>query len=238
MLRLFCLFLISTSLQATVFQLQPIEQQIRESDGVFQGHYLRKKTVELENGRLATQMVFKMTKETGLNSDFFGMDEVIIHYPGGALKGRHTRVEGVPEFVQGEKVVLFIKNVDSRYWGMNLGFGSFKVINYGNEVLLVNSLFPENPKVGQVTMQAFEQAVKKIKGSKLKVVQTLEYPTNIPQSNTQRSPASVSEGQNRSVASKSSPSDNEGDQRELPMFWLIAALGVMGGVFRWRRLRI
>lgn len=111
---------------ATTFRIQPIENQIKEADGLFQGNFLRKKTIALEDGRLATQMIFKMSKEVGLQSDFFGMDEVIVHYPGGTLNGITSQVDGVPEFVSGEKVVLFIRNVDNRYWGLNLGYGSFK----------------------------------------------------------------------------------------------------------------
>jgi hypothetical protein len=217
---------------ATTFKIQPIEQQVKESDGVFQGHYLRSKTVELEDGSLATQMMFKMSKEVGLQSDFYGMDEVIVHYPGGKTAEREVRVEGVPEFVSGEKVVLFISSVDNRYWGMNLAFGTYKVINYGKEVMMVNSVFPEDPKVGQINFQQFEKIVKEIKGTSLKVVQTMQIPDASEKVENQRSPASVTEGQNRTVASVSDQSDNHGEQPSLPIFWLIVALGITGGIFR------
>ena len=71
------------------------------------------------------------------------MDEVIVHYPGGKLNDKHMKVEGVPEFTPGEKVLLFIKSVNNRYWGMNLGFGSFRVINYGKEIILVNYILTQ-----------------------------------------------------------------------------------------------
>ncbi len=231
-MRFLCLLMISFSLQATTFKPQPIEQQITESDGLFQGNYLRKKTVELENGSLATQMVFKMNKEVGLQSDFFGMDELIVHYPGGKLNDKHVKVEGVPEFVPGEKVVLFIRTIDNRYWGMNLGFGSFRVINYGKEVVLINYIFPQHPKVGQVTLEHFEKLVKKIKGSNLKVVQTLQYPTAPEHGAVQRLPASVVEGQNRTLATKTEQLDNQEDQPNFNVLWLIIALGIIGGMFR------
>lgn len=217
---------------ATTFKIQPIEQQIKESDGLFQGNYLRSKTVELENGQLATQMVFKISKEVGLESDFYGMDEVIVHYPGGKTADRIVRVEGVPEFVQGEKVVLFISSVENRYWGMNLAFGTYKVINYGNEVVMVNAVFPEDPKVGQINLEKFEKIVKEIKGSSLKVVQSFEYPTTPEEAQNLRAPASVVEGQNRTVASESDKSDNQEEQPSLPVFWLVLALGITGGIFR------
>ena len=229
---LICLYFSFGVVSATTFKIQPIEQQIKESDGVFQGNFLRSKTVELENGSLATQMVFKMSKEVGLQSDFYGMDEVIVHYPGGKTADREVRIEGVPEFVTGEKVVLFISSVDNRYWGMNLAFGTYKVINYGKEVMMVNAVFPEDPKVGQINFQHFEKVVKEIKGSSLKVVQTLQIPEDLVQGPTQRSPASVIEGQNRTVASDSEQSDNQEEQPSLPVFWLVLALGITGGIFR------
>lgn len=229
-LRIFSLLFFAASLHATTFKVQPIEQQIRESDGIFQGHYLKRKTVKLENGSLATQMIFKMSKEVGLQSDFFGMDEVIVHYPGGELNGEIVKVEGVPHFVSGEKVILFIHSVENRYWGLNLGFGTFKVINYGKEVMMVNTIFPEHPQVGQLNIQDFEKKVKDIKGSNLKVVQSIHYPTLPTQNVVQRFPASVR--QNRSLASKSEQSDNEGNQPNLQIFWLVIVLGFSGGLFR------
>jgi hypothetical protein len=232
------LLVLSGSLQATTFKPQPIEQQITEADGVFQGNYLKSKTIELDNGSLATQMIFKMTREVGLQSDFFGMDEVIVHYPGGKLRDKHVKVEGVPEFVPGEKVILFIRSIDNRYWGMNLGFGSYKVINYGNETVMINYIFPLHPQVGQVSLQHFEKLVKKIKGSNLKVVKTMQYPTAPDQVQVNRLPASEFEGQNRTVASKSEQLDNQEDQPNLNVFWLIIALGVIGGFFRMSNRRV
>lgn len=232
MIRFLCLLATCMSLHATTFKTQPIEQQIRESDGLFQGNFLKSKTIELEDGSLATQMIFKMSKEVGLQSDFFGLDEVIVHYPGGKLKDKHVKVEGVPEFVTGEKVVLFIRNIDNRYWGMNLGFGSFRVINFGKEVVLINYIFPQHPQVGQINYQHFEHLVKKIKGSRLKVVQSLQYPTTLDPSIVGRTPAAEIEGQNRAIATKSEQLDNQEDQPSLSIFWLVMALGITGGMFR------
>ncbi len=238
MSSIFAALLLVTSVYATVFKPQPIEQQIRESDGVFLGHFLKKKTVELEDGSLATQMVFKINQEFGLQSDFYGMDEVLIHYPGGSLADRHVKIEGVPHFTSGEKVVLFIKSVDNRYWGMNLGFGTFKVINYGKENVLVNYIFPNHPEVGQVKFQNFETALKSIKGVGLKLVQSTQYPINSAKtSQLNRVPASTSlvEGQNRSIASKTDQSDNQSDQSKVNIFWLVLVMGFAGGVFRMTR---
>jgi hypothetical protein len=217
--------------QATTFRPQAIEQQIDEADGILQGHYLRSQVIRQANGSLATQMIFKMEREIGLQSDLMGMDEIIVHYPGGSLNGETTTIEGVPTFVAGEKVVLFIKSFDNRYWGMNLGFGSYRMVNYGKDVVLINYLFPQLPKIGQVKLREFDQAVRKIKSSDLKTVKSFSYsPTEV-----QRAPASLDKEnsrQNRSVASSVIQSENKEDQPKYGYFWLLAILGFLGGLYR------
>jgi len=115
---------------------------------------------------------------------------------------------------------------------MNLGFGSFRVVNYGKDKMLVNYVFPHHPEVGQVTFEYFETAVKAVKGASLKVVHSMDYPTAPFQSGIQRLPAAVTEGQNRALASKSEQLDNQEDQPNLSIFWLVVALGFTGGLFR------
>lgn len=220
--------LFSLSSWSTTFALQPIDQQIKEADGIVIGHFLSSKSISLENGSLATQMIFKVQQEWGMQSDLFGLDEVIVHYPGGKLKGKHVQVQGVPRFVVGEKVALFTRNVENRYWGHNLGFGTFKIVNYGNETMLVNTLFPEDARVGQVKLNAFEFKIKQIKGSGLKIVRQ-ELPSAVT---GERVPASLLEGKKRSIASKIDQEDNREDQSGLSVYWLMAVLALAGGMSR------
>lgn len=235
LIRLF-LLLLSVPVYATVFQVQPVTQQIREADGIIQGHFLRSQPVKLENGSIATQMIFKMNKEIGMQSELFGMDEIIIHYPGGKIGDVITSVEGVPKFIPGEKVVVMVKSYEDRFWGMNLGFGSFKVINYGNEKLIVNTIFPKNRVAGQMKMEDFEKQVRLIKGSRMKVVYAPGYPSEKIK-NGERAPAStLEEGKNRAIASKTDQGENGMATEEgLNPFWLVLLLAILGGMFRLSR---
>jgi hypothetical protein len=234
-LALVSLSLLAPPLGATVFQLQPVEKQVREADGIFVGHYLRKKSIRLEDGSLATQMIFKMSRETGLQSDLFGMDEVIVHYPGGTVGDETVRVDGVPEFVSGENVVLMIKSNQDRFWGLNLGFGTFKVVNYGKEKMIINTLFPGDRTVGQMKLEEFERLVKATKGSSLRDVAAPVYPT---ETSGYRDPASAAPvaGKNRSIASNSDQGEN-GDGQGMNPLWLVLTLAAMGGLFRLFRQR-
>lgn len=235
--RLFCfVFLcLPVSVSATVFQVQSTDQQIGESDGIIIGHFLRKKSIKLDDGSIATQMIFKMNKELGMQSELFGMNEIIIHYPGGKIGEENVRVDGVPSFIPGESVALMIKSHQDRYWGLNLGMGSFKIINYGNETMLVNSVFPEDRRVSQHRLEDFERSVKRIKGLGLKVVASDVYPSELPAINSERLPASVGEkGQNRSIASTKDKEEN-GKELGFSNFWLMVFLAFLGGVFRLTR---
>jgi hypothetical protein len=220
---------------ATTFQVQKVDEQLRHSDGVFIGHYLKKRYVQLEDGSIATQMAFKMKKEFGLQSDLLGMDEVLIHYPGGKWKDKVVQVSGLPEFIPGEPVVIFTKSVDNRYWGLNLGMGSYKVIRYGDEPMMVNSIFPNNPDMGQIRLDEFEKIVRQIKGGSLKVVTVQQYP--IERDEDLRRPASAPEGKNRTIAGGSEESENKTAENPIHPMWLLAFLAVLGSCFRLARQR-
>lgn len=219
---------------ATTFQPVDTVDQIKEADGIIIGHFLKEKSVRLEDGTIATQMIFKMDKEFGLRSDFFGMDEVIVHYPGGTIGEESVHIGGIPKFVSGEKVALYTKSHENRYWGLNLGFGTYRVIDYGNNVMLVNSIFPEHPRVGQIKLVDFEKMVKTIKGSNLKVVQSAQFIEN-PDAFAARQPASSPEGKNRTLASENEETDNTSESRSISAYWLLGLLAFFGGLFRMNR---
>lgn len=228
LLRFLILFLLTSSLWGTTFQEVSIEDQMHEADGIVLGHYLKSRFVKLEDGIIATQMIFKLKKEWGLQSELFGMDEIIIHYPGGSIGEETVKIQGVPQFLMGEKVALFTKNVGGRFWGLNLGLGTFKVINYGTETLLINSIFPQNNKVSQVKLEDFERKVRRIKGSNLKIVMSPQY----FEDEDGRIPASLEEGKKRAVASTLEAEDNKGEQPSLSTFWLITLLALAGALSR------
>lgn len=222
---LFILFF-SFNAFATTFAPLPVEKQLAEADGVFIGHYLKKKTIELEDGKIATQMIFKMNKEYGLQSDLLGQEEIIIHYPGGKTPQKKIVIEGVPKFLPGEKVLIFTKSINNRNWGLNLGLGAYKIVNYGKETLMINHQFPEHPIIGQVPLIDFETHLREIKKASFKEVYT--YQEIGPY---QRSPASVSE-----ISGRKPASINQEKQEPVPssenVWAFLIVLGFFGGIIR------
>lgn len=216
----------SSQISATTFKLVPLEQQVAEADSIIYAHYLRQNSTVLDDGRVATQMHFELKREIGLKTELNGMHELIVHYPGGEMNGVVTKVDGVPTFNSGEKVVLLLKNKANRFWGLNLAYGSFKVINFGHSSMVMNNVFPDQPHAGQMPLHQFDNLVKQVKGVSFTQVQNLEV---LEKQNIQSS------GQNRSLASISEVPENTSDKSVTSMFWLLASLGFMGGLFRWSR---
>lgn len=213
-------FLVTSVSFATTFLPVAVDDQISEADGILIGHFLHQQSVRIEDGTIATQMTFKLSKEYGLASDLFGLEEILVHYPGGSLDGETVMIDGVPRFTVGEKVALLARNIDNRLWGLNLALGSFRIVNYGNETLLVNEIFPQDRRLSQIKLTEFENKVKTIKGSSLKVVKSLEV-----------SPGQRTQGKNRSIASISTPEENESVESVMPNnFWLLAFFAVAGAV--------
>jgi anion-transporting ArsA/GET3 family ATPase len=224
-------FVLSYSAFGTTFRVQSLEQQMSEAQGILIGHYLREQSIRLESGRIATQKIFQIEREFGLQSDFLGMKEVIVHYPGGQVDDEHVLIQGVPEFIAGEKVVILTKSHNNRFWGLNLGMGAFKIINYGEKDIMVNTLFPNHPKLGQYPLSELEPMVREIKKSELKIVSQKVYPTENKAVSQVRFPASVSERKIRSIASNTDEGDNN-TAGSLGTFWLLALLAFLGVCFR------
>lgn len=227
--------LYSLQVSATMFVTQTLKDQIQYSDGILVGNFLKSDSVELEDGLIATKMHFKVEKEFGLQTNIFKTDEVIVHYPGGTIGDKKVTVDGVPEFMIGTPVVLMIKNVNNRFWGMNLALGSFHIVKYGDDKLIVNKIFPHTPGLGQTQFSEFEKLVRAVKGENLKMVYSdiEENPTQIS-----RGIASVPEkevGNFRKVASTPEIVENEGESTAGKVWWLVGTLAFLGMVSVLRR---
>jgi hypothetical protein len=100
--------------------------------------------------------------------------------------------------------------------------------------MIVNTLFPEDRRVGQMKYEDFEKTVKQIRGGSLKAVTSQLYPSEIDNPAQARSPASSSEGKNRAIASQSDQVEN-GMSHGVSTLWLVSILAMMGGIFRFLR---
>lgn len=146
-----CFCISSSALQAKTFD-------VSQAEGILIGTFLKEKVSVLENGEEATQMMIKIDEELGLQSENFGMDEVIVHYP-----NKHK-----PSFIPGERIAVLLKSVDNRFWGLDPEVNSFKIVHYDGVPLLIN------PQKKQISLTRFEESVKLAKGKSLNVVRTFQ----------------------------------------------------------------
>lgn len=232
-------FSVFTACWATTFMPVPLEKMIVPADAVMMGDFLRSQSVVLEDGSVATEAHFRIERELGIEADAYGISEVKVYYPGGTIKGgERLEVEGAPQFVGGEKNVLLLKQLDDgRLWIQGLAMGTFKVVRMGGTPVLVNAVFPENPALSLIPLEAFMKEVAEIKQQGLKAPLSDKY---IREMEKARTASASSSGNSRSIASVSTTSDNNQEPNVLDSFWLVTLLASLGICTAWgarRKLR-
>lgn len=216
-----------TPVFGTTFIPVPIKKQIVESEGIVKGEVITVNSEEDNSGRIITRLFLRADKWMGIQPE---SGHIEIFYPGGQIGDKVQMVHGAPKFKEGEKVVLLLKNNNKNYWVQNLALGKFMIKKYGTSDVLINSVFPNHPKVGQIPLENFYDLAQTIKKNKFKErfkdkyeIQTEKYAyQNIGKSS--RSIASV--GEVEQVSDKG-----------FSTFWLLALLGIFGGLFTFTRRR-
>jgi hypothetical protein len=160
-LILFILFSIQVS--ATTFVPLSIKKQISDSSGVLVGEVINSQAFETKDGQILTKIFLKANKWIGVNPDHYHTE---VYFPGGTVGDKSVQVSGTPKFVMGEQVVLMLKNYQGKNYLMNLGLGKFSIKKFGNTKILVNAIFPKEPKVGQMPLETFYKLAKRIKGER------------------------------------------------------------------------
>jgi hypothetical protein len=218
---------------ATSFQVVPLDKLLTPADAILLGDYLNSKSVELEDGMIATEAVFKIEKELGLDAEDFGLSEIKVYYPGGKVGDKVVSIEGTPQFISGEKSLLLLTNgPDGRIWVQGLAMGTFKVVRVGKKSLLINSVFPGSPELSQIEITQFMRKVSAVKGENLKEINSDKY---VRESEKQRSlqVASKAQGNSRSIASARDNTENRTEPNLMNSFWLVTILGFLGALTTW-----
>jgi len=209
--------LVVSATWATTFQPVPIEKLIQPADAILVGDFLSSKTVELEDGTLATEARFKIEKETGLDAEDFGLTEIKVFYPGGKLHDRVQMIDGAPQFISGEKNVVFLnQHEDGRLWVQGLAMGTFKVVKIGQQTLLINSVFPSHPELSRQDMDKFLRKVSNLKAKPLKAVYSDKYTHELEKDRLRT--VADERGNSRSIASTSEDKDNKAEPNVMSSF--------------------
>jgi hypothetical protein len=220
---------------AASFQAVSLEKLLNSSDVIVVGDFLRSKSVIMEDGLVATEALFKVEKESGLDAEDFGLSEIKVYYPGGVGANVGTRVEGAPEFVAGEKnIVLLKQHDDGRLWVQSMALGTFKLVKIGTKTLAVNSVFPHHSELSNLEFHQFQKTVNKLKSKPLKDVLSDKYFSELKKSQSRHySSSSTVSGNSRAIASKPVLSDNNQESQTLGHVWLLGILALMGVLGKW-----
>lgn len=226
------ILLISAS-WATTFQPLPVEKLIGPADAILLGDFLTSKTVELEDGTLATEARFKIEKELGLDAEEFGLSEIKVFYPGGKRGDRVVQIDGTPTFVPGEKNVVFLTlQPDGRLWVQGLAMGTFRVVRLGGTTMLINAVFPSHPEISRQEMGKFLRKVSDIKGKSLKEIRSDKYVLESQKDRT-RQVTGQTKGNSRSIASTENGIENRAEPNVMNSFWLVMIFGFLGALMTW-----
>ena len=220
MIKLLILFVLlsltNTWVFATTFVPLSIKKQIQSSDGIVIGEVINTTSYEHESGRVFTRAFVKADKWMG---NRVSNNHIEINYPGGKIGTQVFKVHGAPKFENGEKVVLFTKNLNGNVFVNNLGLGKFSVKNFGKSQIMVNQVFPNMPEVGQMEIESFYQLSVSIKQEKFNERFKNKYERNIEKQTSIKKVDSNS----RKIASIKKNKEKD----ELATYWLVIVLGLL-----------
>lgn len=208
----------------TTFIPVPIKKQVLESSGIVKGAVVTVNAEEDEKGRIITRVFLRADKWIGVKPI---SNHLEIFYPGGQLGDRVQLVHGTPKFNEGEKVVLLLKENNEKLWIQNLALGKFMIKKYGTLDVLINSVFPNNPKVGQIPLSSFYELATNIKKKEFKERFKDKYELQKKKYAYQNIGKS-----GRSIAFVGKVEEAE---EHFNISWLIALFGLLGGVFTFIR---
>jgi len=217
---------------ATTYQPVSLDKMLTSADAILVGDYLKSQTIKTEDGLVATEAIFRIEREMGIDAEEFGLSEIKVYYPGGASAQSGTQIDGAPSFVAGEKSVLLLsQHTDGRLWIQSMALGTFKVLKIGSKTFLMNSVFPGNPELSHIEISEFIKKVGIYKDEPLKEVYTDKY--TIQYKNQKNQKRDFSRGKSRSIASQSNQLQTTNEPNIMNSFWLLLILGLMGVLKKW-----
>ena len=155
-----CLWIISIhflffigSTYGSMFVPLPLDEQLKESDGVVWGTYLGHSYKRLPKGEVVTIGSFKVKKQAGLRyQDLLNRNKIDVIYPGGVWQGIEYDVLGSPSFNKKEEVLLFVKRTGLGFVIQNLSLGKYKVSKSRNDINFHSTVFTNHPKLGSFSL--------------------------------------------------------------------------------------
>lgn len=161
MLRLLIIFLLTMTFDsgATTFRRMPLDQLVGESTAAAEVKLISKQSYMNKMGLILTEHIFQVTESFNLENDLDG-EFLKLEMTGGTVNGLTSFIDGAPEFSPGEKSFLLLKKIDNKLYLSNFTLGKYKVVQEGEEVFYVSSVFPKDPDMGKVSRDRMIEVIK------------------------------------------------------------------------------
>ena len=139
--------------EGSSFRVVPLETQVQNAGGVIWGKFVGSASKKIDDN-IVTEAGFELLAASGITpSEIVNKNNFKIIYPGGIWQGIVYATLGTPRFKKGEEVVLFVTKGPYGFQLTNLGLSKYLVIRKGREeVFLKNSIFPEHPHLGHISL--------------------------------------------------------------------------------------
>lgn len=174
-----------------------INNLIQNSDGIIIGEFKSNSYKKNKEGDIVTQSFFEIEQEVGLDrSKPINRKSFSVGHPGGYWQGLSFIDSNYPEFVEGEKSLLFLKKSGAGYELLYGSLGYFRYHESLNEdkrkSYITSYRFPEHPKLKKVDLFNLENMIYRKFSSGLKGVTVSRYAQGVKKQKPNRGRAIAS----------------------------------------------
>lgn len=222
---------------ATTFIPIPVEDQIDASDSVVWATNHGKAYKKLPNGEVVTEYNFKLQLASGLpKHKVTTPNSFKVLVPGGLWQGRFYQVHGVASFKKGERALLFLKQSPHGWFVNNLSMGKFNVIEDSQGTWFKNTVFPDHPKLGLISLKKMNEMLEHKFETPLVSIDIDKYVHKniLPKTRNKKNLS----GRERQPASVDQVQDMAETDNSLGIIWIMLLLGTLGFIYRIRSKKL
>lgn len=220
--------MISTTAEVTAEMIYPVPlaKQIKESEVILEGTFVSENSIKFKD-KIITVSKFRVLKSIGLQDSTLQKDYLFkVASHGGVLNDRVVSNKLSPVYKQHERVVLFLKKEDGRYWPVNNALSKYTFVKRGRSEYLISNVFPFHPSIGQIPYKKFidkSESIKKVSYmvNKLEKLDHFNKSVSNKKFTDYPKPVPVNNKLGRSIASISKKEKTESEFSEL---WLIMVM--------------
>ncbi|AYF43186.1 MULTISPECIES: hypothetical protein [Halobacteriovorax] len=203
-----------TSYGAELFEI-PLSKQLSESNAIIMGVYQDSYVKKLNNGKIVTNVTFKLEKSVGLgNRKQLSKNSFNFVYNGGQWQGINYPNENMPRFVKGRRYIVLLVKGEQEFYPFYDRLGVYTVIGREGEEEVVSQAFPANDTFGANSLSTFSLWVSTVFGESLEGLGSDKDIYKNKKSG--RRIASINEEKSKNTAYK------------IPVYWLVIIFGLLG----------